>query len=234
VFDDLPGIEFFAKDTTGRRLYVSPGIWRRLGFSSAQPMLGKHDRDLFPPYLADQYIRSDAQLLASGQPIRGQLEVWVNEQGLPDWFIVTKYPVRGRDGSLIGIIGTLREAPQARRSADGGSPLAKVIEHIRHHFRRPIAIPELTRVAALSERHLRRRFAEELGVGITEFILKTRIHAASSELLHTHQSIANIALGVGFCDQSAFTRAFRERMGITPREYQRRYLGSSAPRQPLP
>ena len=32
------------------------------------PFSGKSDNDLFPPHIADQYRRSDEQVLESGQP----------------------------------------------------------------------------------------------------------------------------------------------------------------------
>jgi AraC-like DNA-binding protein len=70
---------------------------------------------------------------------------------------------------------------------------------------------------------LRRRFQEEFGMGIAEFVIKLRIHAAADALLKSAESLAEIALQNGFCDQSAFTRAFRAQMGMTPRVYRLRY-----------
>lgn len=89
---------------------------------------------------------------------------------------------------------------------------------------------DLARVAGLSERQLRRRFLEEFGMGIAEFVIKLRTHAAADALLKSDKSLADIAQETGFCDQSAFTRAFRVQMGMTPRAYRLRYgNGSQGP-----
>ncbi|MEI6713386.1 MAG: helix-turn-helix domain-containing protein [Verrucomicrobiota bacterium] len=229
LFDALPGLECFVKDTQGRRLRVSSGIWKRLGFDSAAPMIGKTDHELFPPHIADQYARSDQELLKNGLPLLGIIEIWVNEQGVFDWFVINKYPVWGKNGEIIGIMGTLREASAQQKSQAPLSPLGNVVEYIRTHLHDDCTLETLTKIAGLSERQLRRRFQQEFGVGLNAFVLKARIHAAADALLQTDTAISDIALDVGFCDQSAFTRAFRERMGLTPHQYKTRYTAGAKP-----
>jgi AraC-like DNA-binding protein len=46
-----------------------------------------------------------------------------------------------------------------------------------------------------------------------------RIARACELLGHSEKSLADIALEVGFADQSHFTKAFRRRQGTTPKEY---------------
>ncbi len=108
-----------------------------------------------------------------------------------------------------------------------GSSLGKVMEHVREHFRRAISVAELAKVSGLSERQLRRRFVREIGIGLVEFILKTRIQVASDQLARTQHPLSQIALDVGFCDQSAFCRAFRLQLGVSPGAYRRRYAGAT-------
>jgi PAS domain S-box-containing protein len=230
LFEDLPEIECFVKDTHGRRLYVSSGIWRRLGFSSGTEMVGKSDNDLFPPHIADQYRRSDEQVLESGQPSVGLLEVWITEQGVFDWFVVNKYPVQGKGGRVIGIMGVLRAAEKTRRGLLQDTPIGRVSGYLRAHFSEATPMADLARVAGLSESQLRRRFLEEFGMGMAEFVIKLRTHAAADALLKSDKALADIAQETGFCDQSAFTRAFRAQMGMTPRAYRFQYgNGSQGP-----
>lgn len=229
LFDTLPGLECFIKDTHGHRLRVSAGIWKRLGFDSPAGMLGKTDHDLFPPHIADQYLRSDQLLIKTGTPLLGIIEIWVNEQGVFDWFVINKYPIWGRNGQIIGIMGTLREASAQQKAHSPLSPLGNVVEYIRTHLHEDCTLETLTKIAGLSERQLRRRFQHEFGVGLNAFVLKARIHAAADALLQTDSPISDIALDVGFCDQSAFTRAFRERMGLTPHQYKTRYSAGAKP-----
>jgi AraC-like DNA-binding protein len=151
------------------------------------------------------------------------MEVWVDEQGAFDWFVSNKYPMFDAHGQIVGIMGTLRKATGVHKSPLPGSPVSRVVNYIREHFKEPAGMDLLSRVAGLSERQLRRRFLAEFGIGLNAFVLKTRVHAAAEMLVHGDRPIADLALEVGFCDQSAFTRAFRERLGMTPRQYRLRY-----------
>jgi AraC-like DNA-binding protein len=49
------------------------------------------------------------------------------------------------------------------------------------------------------------------------------MEAAVTRLLETDEAIAVIALKCGYSDQSAFTRKFRETVGLSPLEYRRTF-----------
>lgn len=227
LFEHIPGIECFIKDTLARRIRVTPGIWKRLGLSSEEEMLGKTDHEMFPAHIADQYARSDQQVIQSGEPLLGITELWINEQGAIDWFVTHKYPIKNKAGRVVGIVGTLRQASTTQRADSANSPLEKVVEFIRQNATRDCSLAVLSKVAGLSERQLRRRFQGEFGIGLSDFILKTKTHLAAKLLVETTEPIAEIALESGFCDQSAFTRAFRNKMGMPPAEYRKRYRPKS-------
>ncbi len=237
LFNDTPEIECFVKDTQGRRIRVSAGIWHRLGMNSEEAMIGKTDHELFPPHIADQYTLSDQEVIISKAPLLGVVEIWINEQGAFDWFITNKYPLFGSNGKVVGIMGTLRKASGIQKSIAPDSPLVRVVNYVREHLHEPSRMPLLSKVAGLSERQLRRRFHQEFGTGLNAFILQARIHAAADTLVRKDTPIAEISLSVGFCDQSAFTRAFKQHMGVTPREYRLQYNKTSSPhkriREPL-
>ncbi len=77
----------------------------------------------------------------------------------------------------------------------------------------------LAKRSKLSTMRVSRLTKRLFGLTPTQFITKTRIAAASRMLCETDQSIADIAHACGFCDHSAFTRAFRSTTGVTPTEY---------------
>ena len=78
------------------------------------------------------------------------------------------------------------------------------------------------RAAGLSERTLRRRFRAELGVGWEHYRQRARLLAAVEALTTSGRSIAQIAADVGFESQSAFSKAFQQLTGETPRAFRRR------------
>jgi len=64
-----------------------------------------------------------------------------------------------------------------------------------------------------------------MGVTPHELILRLRIEAAGEQLANSDISIAKIAVDYGFYDQSAFTKHFRSRTGLTPRAFRKRHQG---------
>lgn len=76
--------------------------------------------------------------------------------------------------------------------------------------------------ARLSERSLRRRFRALLGMGWDEYRRRARLMAAAALLADGDQPIVRIAMDVGFESQSAFTAAFGQLMGETPRQFRHR------------
>jgi AraC-like DNA-binding protein len=73
--------------------------------------------------------------------------------------------------------------------------------------------------ACLSERSLRRRCQAQLGMGWDEYRRRARLLAAVETLTATDRSIARIAADVGFENQSAFARAFRQLTGQAPQAF---------------
>lgn len=72
-----------------------------------------------------------------------------------------------------------------------------------------------------SEFHLSRKFKEISGMQFREYLRNRKLAFALKELRDTQNGILDIALKYGFSSHEAFTRAFREIYGITPRDYRR-------------
>jgi AraC-like DNA-binding protein len=99
-------------------------------------------------------------------------------------------------------------------------------ERARACARRRLGDPALTAEtlaadAGLSPRHLRRVFAV-LGTTPARFLLEERLAAAARELAdpaRAHRTITEVWLDLGFSGAAQFSRAFRRRHGVSPREY---------------
>jgi AraC family transcriptional regulator len=82
-------------------------------------------------------------------------------------------------------------------------------------------------LAAISRRigrhpsHVAREFHRHEGVTVGEFVRRCRLELAALALRQGGQSISEVALDAGFCDQSHFTNAFRRVFGMTPGEHRR-------------
>lgn len=66
-----------------------------------------------------------------------------------------------------------------------------------------------------------RRFKEISGMSFRDYLRYRRLAFALKALRDTEEGILDIALRYGFSSHEAFTRAFREAYGLTPRAYRR-------------
>lgn len=80
---------------------------------------------------------------------------------------------------------------------------------------------ELAARFCISETSLKNYFRGVYGCGYGEFQSELRMRRAAELLSGARQKISDVGEMVGFSNQSAFARAFREYYGVTPVEYRR-------------
>lgn len=88
----------------------------------------------------------------------------------------------------------------------------------------PIRVAHLADECGLSSSHFARSFKASFGVSAHKWLVQRRIERSKELLIHTRESLADIADRVGFADQAAFTRAFRQRVGVSPGRWRRYQL----------
>ncbi len=87
---------------------------------------------------------------------------------------------------------------------------------------------ELARFLGISQRQLQRVFRSRLGCSPQAYLREERLQAAE-RLLHSASSVKEVAYALGFCQQSQFSRDFKERFGRRPSTLQRAARQSSVP-----
>jgi AraC-like DNA-binding protein len=142
-------------------------------------------------------------------------------------------------GSRTGPLGAeadhlapLLAAALADTEAEARAPEAvlKAAEYMRRAYPRPITCADTAKAAGISTAHLHGLFKQWLGVTPGRYLVEIRLDHARDRLTASAEPIVEIALGVGFSEQSAFTRAFRRRFGEAPAAYRRRLdFGHKAP-----
>jgi AraC-like DNA-binding protein len=202
---------------------ASRGFIERFGFKEESEIIGKDDFELFPQRLAESFRRDDEEVMRSGQPKLNIVELFFTEQGIPDWFITSKMPVRNRHGKIIGVMGTVQSYEGRKQVLQPYLQLNNAVTYIREHFRTGVTVAELADMVHLSTRQLHRRFIEAFGISPQAFIMKLRIQAACESLQKEGELIADVARDLGFCDQSSFTQQFQKHVGLTPLKYQKTY-----------
>ncbi len=223
LFDHMPDMSFFAKDRHFRLMCASQHFIERFGFRHEAQVIGKTDFDLFPSRLAENFRRDDEEIFRTGQPKLNIVELFFTGQGIPDWFVTNKLPIRDRRGRVIGLMGAVQSYEDRRQVLQPYLQLDRAVTYIRENFRRGVSVKELASVLHVSLRQLHRRFVEAFGSSPQAFIVKLRIQAACEALQQEGSQISEVAANLGFCDQSAFTQLFQKHVGLTPLKYQKRY-----------
>lgn len=101
--------------------------------------------------------------------------------------------------------------------------LRRVRDHIELAIAEKLESKELAKLAGLSDCHFSRAFRQSIGIPPHRYVVTRRVAIAASLIQQTDRSLTEIALEVGFSDQSHFTRAFTRVKGETPGSYRRRH-----------
>jgi AraC-like DNA-binding protein len=223
LFDHLPGISFFAKNRHFELLFANQSFLERLGFSTEKAIIGRTDYQLFPRSLADHFRADDEWVMRHRKPKLHIIELFINPDGLPDWYLTNKLPILGKYGQAIGIMGTAQNYDHDKRVIQPYLRIEPAVYFIRENFRKKISVTEVAQKVHLSVRQLDRKFQEILKMSPREFITRLRIKTACEELSQGADSILDLALSLGFYDQSSFTVQFRRHTGTTPFQYRKQH-----------
>jgi transcriptional regulator GlxA family with amidase domain len=114
-----------------------------------------------------------------------------------------------------------------------------VLVHLRHardhadrHYTEPLDLDTLAAIAGLSKFHFQRLFKATYGRTPAAYVSERRVERAQDLLRATNLTVTEVCHAVGFSSLGSFSSRFRELVGDTPSDFQRRYAESGAPRIP--
>lgn len=90
---------------------------------------------------------------------------------------------------------------------------------MQEHVASPRPLQELAQAAGLGVRSFTRRFRRATGMSPLQYAMQLRVNEARSLLLHSNLDINDIAWRCGWQSGSLFSRQFRLRVGMPPRDY---------------
>ncbi len=94
-------------------------------------------------------------------------------------------------------------------------------DYIDTHLERRLPVEELAGLFCLSSSQFFARFRDQTGITPNQYVSERRLQAVRQALQHAPDSIAQLAGRYGFCNQSALTRAFRQRFDMSPAQFRR-------------
>lgn len=93
------------------------------------------------------------------------------------------------------------------------------IEYIRKQLPAPISLEEISEHCGHSVSHMKKKFRDQIGMALREYINLQRIELGKEWLKNTDMTVTEIAYRLNFGSSSYFSTAFRQHTGCTPSEY---------------
>lgn len=154
--------------------------------------------------------------------IRALAQMFMDAEGRPQRTLGTNWDVTSEKATLAGMSTSRRasEFPVTSPTPVGSltaRKLAMVITYIDENLGQPMTLEMLAQVASISSSHFSELFRQCMGQAPHQYLMARRIEKAKDLLTRTDLPIAEIAVNLGFADQSHLTRLMRRFTGLTPR-----------------
>lgn len=105
---------------------------------------------------------------------------------------------------------------------DGGTLTAKIDRYISDNLEHDLSVLQISHVFRLSRRELYSVFREGFDTTPGEYVKSERLSKACRLLCETGFSVSEIAKRVGIADYNYFSKQFKARFAVSPREYRKR------------
>lgn len=98
--------------------------------------------------------------------------------------------------------------------------LNDAMDYIERSLEGNLDVVHAARLAACTEGQFRRMYSYVAGIGLGEYVRRRRISCAALDLSRGER-VVDVAMRYGYGSPTAFTRAFREALGVSPSEAKR-------------
>lgn len=118
----------------------------------------------------------------------------------------------------LNMLCSRREYGFSRENTVFHPMVEQVADYIERHISEGISVEELARQVHMSKYYFLRKFKEQTGVTVHNFVLNKRLIQASEDLLQGN-NMTQVWQNAGFADYSSFLRNFKRTFGISPGKY---------------
>ena len=91
--------------------------------------------------------------------------------------------------------------------------------YLESNFTKRLTLDELADFAGLSKYHLEREFKKYIGYSVNAYLIELRLSRACFLLSNTQLTIGQISDISGFSNYANFLKLFKDRKGVSPKEY---------------
>lgn len=164
--------------------------------------------------------------LDASQPIYVPQSVPLGEGLRDEMLYITDHPKASTlhlIGHLFLFLDGLIQSSSTQRRASGAQLrdfyIQEAITYMEQNYQRDLTVEEIADVCKLNRSYFSKLFKESLGCPPQEFLIQMRLSKATELMKTSRSSIGDIAQACGYPNQLHFSRAFKKRYGVSPREW---------------
>ena len=126
-------------------------------------------------------------------------------------------------GNFFLFLDALIQSSSTRREASGSQLrdfyIHEAVTYMEQNYQRDLSVEEIADVCNLNRSYFSKLFKDSMGCPPQEFLIRMRLSKATELMKTSASSIGNIASVCGYPNQLHFSRAFKKRYGVSPREW---------------
>ncbi len=101
--------------------------------------------------------------------------------------------------------------------------IGRILDYINANLNEDLSMDNLASIFYLSKYYLMRKFKQQTGHTVHNYILQKRLIAANA-LIKKGKSITTTCIECGFGDYSNFVRSFKKAFGLSPKKHYKKFL----------
>jgi len=106
---------------------------------------------------------------------------------------------------------------------DKGNPyIRQALRYMAEHYARPLTLASVAAEVGLSPGYFSTLFHDVVGVSFRDHLCRIRVEESKRLLLSSDYSLTDIAVAMGFTDQSYYSKVFKRIVGLPPGQYRKR------------
>ncbi len=197
-------------------VYTGDDLYAKRNRQAREEMIRRLARLPEPMEIADELFRSFGNNCAIfTREKANQLDALIEKLG------DHKLDVLKRQDIIVSIIALLTNETTARDNLPERKLVEMVVDYLHEHLQETVTLQAIADHTAISRYYLCHVFKKRTGITVVQYQLELRMAEAKRLLCHTDLSITEIAMSVGYCSASYFTKVFRGCMGCVPSAYRK-------------
>lgn len=94
-------------------------------------------------------------------------------------------------------------------------------DYVYRRYREKVYLDDIADTLGISSSYLSRLFRRETGISLQDFVNDVRVEKAANLLIYSEETLPGIAEYVNFPSQSYFGKVFKQKTGMTPKQYRK-------------